>query len=686
MTTSADEPELPLTRRALPYLAGFALCVLAAFAFQTVVTRDDAVERLIVEELNDRLDERVRSFEQSLLVIIEAMIDDSGNLTASHHDLQRRWRRQFPWFDSLYVWKQPDPALVPREVQPAFVYPDAGKIERGGQRTKPCIEAARVASAEAFDGPVDAIVLASAYMLACRGQGLAAEAFASTQAAQVLFDDGDPHAALRAFNQPGLTDGAPLNAYPDIPVAQRVSRRLQRADLLEAVGRRAEADRIRFSTIAESASLDGPTLDETLFLVTGVLDDLRERGLDLGLLSAQIGIAEQRLAAYREIRQRAARPVSPRTAGGGRFTWDQYSTTPFLLYSQPLADGTGGIALQLRQDVLLRQFLRSESAFVGELVVSDNAGRPVAGAVDERPSDISARFSETLSHLEAHLTQAGLARRVAPTSAISFWIGLVFVVCVGIGMYALLAQSKAAARHRLLLRRQRDFTARVTHELKTPLAGIRVMAENIALGAVRDDAQREMMANRIVDEADRLTMRVDEILSASRSREIPEPVPFDLEEILFELIDEWGPRYEQSEVEFAAEFDPVDAVQGDPRAMRDALACLLDNALKYRDPNRKARVEIALRGTERHAIVEVTDNGIGVPEGQRDAIFEKFVRVEGPNRGKSGGHGLGARPSEGHRRSTPRRCTLRSRDRRRLEVRGARAPLDRGERDERTLG
>jgi signal transduction histidine kinase len=218
---------------------------------------------------------------------------------------------------------------------------------------------------------------------------------------------------------------------------------------------------------------------------------------------------------------------------------------------------------------------------------------------------------------------------------------VVIGLCFGLAMVALAALDRTIRQQFELLDRQRAFSTRVTHELKTPLAGIRVMAENLETGAYKDDGQRREMAHRIVEESDRLTRRVDEVLAVAKERTIPSPEPFDLEEVLYEAIDEWGPRMHDAGVELAANLGPADPVLGDAKAMRDAVACLLDNALKYRRETVESRVWLALTQDGRTVEVSVADNGIGVPKAMRKRIFDRFVRVEGPNRGKAGGHGLG---------------------------------------------
>jgi signal transduction histidine kinase len=218
----------------------------------------------------------------------------------------------------------------------------------------------------------------------------------------------------------------------------------------------------------------------------------------------------------------------------------------------------------------------------------------------------------------------------------------VIALCVGIGISALVAFDKAARQEYELLDRQRAFGTRVTHELKTPLAGIKVMAENIEAGHFRDDEHRRDMARRIVQETDQLTRRVDEVLAVAKQRSIPSPQPVDPEEILLIAIDEWGPRLQDAGVVLKAELAATDPILGDGNALKDAVACLLDNALKYRKEGREDnQVWLDLHQQGKSILVTITDNGIGVPRLMRKRIFDRFTRVEGPNRGSAGGHGLG---------------------------------------------
>jgi signal transduction histidine kinase len=90
-----------------------------------------------------------------------------------------------------------------------------------------------------------------------------------------------------------------------------------------------------------------------------------------------------------------------------------------------------------------------------------------------------------------------------------------------------------------------------------------------------------------------------------------------------------------------ARIDETPEVEVDVELMQDAIGNLLDNALKYNRPGIAGLCRIRTGFTRRWVIIEVSDNGLGVPPDKRSLVFERFTRVEGPGRGKAGGHGLG---------------------------------------------
>ena len=117
------------------------------------------------------------------------------------------------------------------------------------------------------------------------------------------------------------------------------------------------------------------------------------------------------------------------------------------------------------------------------IVVTDAKGAWVAGA-RPRGQTIEAQqpFTRTLTHLRVGFYREAIDARVSTFDDQWMTPLIITVFCVFLGLLALTSEVRASRRLRELLQRQRDFTTRVTHELKPPLAGIRVMAENLELG------------------------------------------------------------------------------------------------------------------------------------------------------------------------------------------------------------
>ncbi|MFE5864062.1 sensor histidine kinase [Streptomyces virginiae] len=193
--------------------------------------------------------------------------------------------------------------------------------------------------------------------------------------------------------------------------------------------------------------------------------------------------------------------------------------------------------------------------------------------------------------------------------------------------------------------RQRQFTADASHELRNPLAAVRSRLE-VALAMDRPD--RESVAAALAD-TERLQAIAADLLLLARLDGGPAPrsEPVDLALLAAEDAarrggarngggsgggDRGGPRV-------ALRLDvgaPVPA-SGDPARLERALANLVDNALRY------ARAEVVVRATEHDgwAVLEVTDDGPGIPEADRDRVFERFVRLDADRGRANGGTGLG---------------------------------------------
>lgn len=190
---------------------------------------------------------------------------------------------------------------------------------------------------------------------------------------------------------------------------------------------------------------------------------------------------------------------------------------------------------------------------------------------------------------------------------------------------------------------RRDFTANVSHELKTPLTSISGFAEIIRDGLVRpEDISR--FAGNIYKEAQRLITLVGDIIKISQMDDKQVPIQreqLDLRQLCSDVMDHLSAAADQAGVRCYLEGDAsVPMVSGARQIADEMLYNLCDNAIKYNVPGGTVRVRVEARGKNAVA-VSVSDTGIGIPKEHQSRVFERFYRVD-KNRSKEiGGTGLG---------------------------------------------
>jgi two-component system sensor histidine kinase SenX3 len=187
---------------------------------------------------------------------------------------------------------------------------------------------------------------------------------------------------------------------------------------------------------------------------------------------------------------------------------------------------------------------------------------------------------------------------------------------------------------------RRDFVANVSHELKTPIGALEVLAETLA--SETDPAVTRPLAERMVKEADRLARIVDDLLDLSliETQEAPNRAPVPLEVLVDDAVDRLRPMAAAGGIDLRCSL----AAEGvmvvcDRRQVASAIANLIDNAVKYSEPGGQVTVAVAV---ESHQLVlTVSDSGIGIPRGDLERIFERFYRVDQARSRDTGGTGLG---------------------------------------------
>lgn len=191
-------------------------------------------------------------------------------------------------------------------------------------------------------------------------------------------------------------------------------------------------------------------------------------------------------------------------------------------------------------------------------------------------------------------------------------------------------------------RMRRDFVANASHELRTPLASMRVMVETL-MNSAREDPEAAHHFLEILDrELHRMTALVNDLLELSRLDarvEAPPTESISLAPLVAELESGWQAVAQDRELQLALSVPETLAVRGEAQGVRQILANLLDNALKYTPAG--GQVHVSARKENGHVLLEVADTGIGIPTADLDRIFERFYRVDRDRSRDLGGTGLG---------------------------------------------
>jgi two-component system, OmpR family, sensor histidine kinase SenX3 len=206
-----------------------------------------------------------------------------------------------------------------------------------------------------------------------------------------------------------------------------------------------------------------------------------------------------------------------------------------------------------------------------------------------------------------------------------------------------LADDQTAARR--IDETRRDFVANISHELKTPIGAIALLAEAVE-EAADDSAAVRKFAGRMGIESARLTDLVSQIIELSRLQSdnpLVDPEIVEIDGVLGEAVDRRRMDAERNRITLTVAGISGTRVLGSARQLEVAVGNLVENAIAYSDPG--ARVVVAAhvqaRSDDDYVEITVSDNGIGIPAAEVDRIFERFYRVDYARSRANGGTGLG---------------------------------------------
>lgn len=214
--------------------------------------------------------------------------------------------------------------------------------------------------------------------------------------------------------------------------------------------------------------------------------------------------------------------------------------------------------------------------------------------------------------------------------------GLVFITLISIGFWRI---HRSFSREIEVSRQQNNFLLSITHELKSPLASIKLAMETMKRHALQPE-QINRIAGRSLEDVDRLEKMVENILLASRMEDPAHRFDknwLDWSAVVRAGVEGLQRRYPNQPVK--AQISPDLYLNGDALALSSVVMNLLDNAVKYTPAG--TEVSVQLQQANGHLELEVADRGTGIPDAEKPKIFRRFYRIGNEETRSSKGTGLG---------------------------------------------
>jgi signal transduction histidine kinase len=216
---------------------------------------------------------------------------------------------------------------------------------------------------------------------------------------------------------------------------------------------------------------------------------------------------------------------------------------------------------------------------------------------------------------------------------------VVFVISLVFGVYLI---NRGYNKEMIASQQSRNFLLSITHELKSPIASIRLVLETLLKRELPREKTTQLQSNAL-KETERLNTLVNNLLFSAKleSTYQANKEPLDLHELLEEIISKLSDKYPDASFTFKQEGE-MPYFQGDKMGMISVALNLLENAVKYSGNGGKAQIEahLSMQGDEQIKL-EIKDQGVGIPEKEKKQIFQKFYRVGNEDTRTAKGTGLG---------------------------------------------
>jgi signal transduction histidine kinase len=259
------------------------------------------------------------------------------------------------------------------------------------------------------------------------------------------------------------------------------------------------------------------------------------------------------------------------------------------------------------------------------------------------PFRVSQSFTLSLTLQQPELLYAGYQQRL--------WlsVGLILSAAAAAGI-GLVSAWRAFQRQLRLAEMTSNFVSSVSHELRSPLASVRLMAESLDQGRIGESERQKGYFRLIVQECRRLSSLVENVLDFSRihqGRKRYEFEPIDLVALVRQTVALMVPLADERQVSLILEESPPGSADLQPcwdgQAMQQALVNLIDNAIKHAPAGTEVKIGIAVVNAETESMIRITveDAGQGIPDEEQKRIFEPFYRLGSELRRETRGIGIG---------------------------------------------
>ena len=310
------------------------------------------------------------------------------------------------------------------------------------------------------------------------------------------------------------------------------------------------------------------------------------------------------------------------------------------------------VVLNINIPYVLSDVFPQEFGELGEtnlISVTDAEGRALYGSAS-LPDDpfflFESHFPTTLYKWRlrmaprqlASLSREVKARRVSNVLLVGGAVGVIWI-----GLAVLLVAIRKERRANAL---KSEFIANVSHELKTPLSLIRMFAELLALGRIRDNATSQEYGEIITRESDRLTSLIDNVLDFARierGKVAYEMAEGDLRAVVERALELCRYRIDQVDAHLVATYaDPLPTSSFDETALTLLVLNLVENAVKYGlAAGGELRVSVGIDERGRNLVIRVADDGPGIPPEEARRIFDRFYRGRAARAASQRGSGIG---------------------------------------------